>query len=161
MTADRWPVGVPRPLVATQEAMVREIGAVQSMPGHLVRLLAVLKCPKCSGRPVGDLRQLSLPDGPDLVRLWRGGTILTGTVQRNPDAVQVELGIVRQPGYKVRRVPYNDQYSALIDLPGLPAVLPFWCDRHQALTYPLLDLRAVAAKVEYDDAPKATVRVHH
>lgn len=160
MTADRWPVGVPRPLVSTQEKMVREIGAVRSTPGHLVRVLAVLRCPKCTAPPVGDLRVLGLPDGRDHVRLWRGGTILTGTRRRDREAVKTEVSVVQQEGYRRRDVLGNEQYSALIDLTGLPAALPFWCDRCGALTFPLSKLRAEAERSAGSDTAPAVLRVH-
>lgn len=166
MTAKKSPTGVHRALVARQEEMLFEQQALRLTPGHTTVVLAVLKCPKCPRRsspPVGDLHQLMLPDAPGGVRPWRGGTILLGTQQADPAAIKASADALdrRNPGARRRRVPGSRAYSALIDLPGLPSALPFWCDHHGALTYPLKDLRALAASPDRDaPAPTVTVTVH-
>lgn len=152
---------MPRPLIDDQAALVSEIGVVQSTPGHLVRVLAVLKCPKCRRSSVGDVRSLALPDGPDHVRLWRGGPIVTGTLPRDRDdlrAVTAALDLRDGPGR--RRLPGDVQYTALLDQPGLPAALPFWCSHHGLLTYSVRDLRAIAAEVSAGDQSAKVVRVN-
>lgn len=164
MTAKKSPTGMHRALVARQEEMLYEQQALQITPGYTTIVLAVLKCPKCPKRsspPVGHLYQVMLPDAPNGLRPWRGGTILLGTQKVDADAIKASAEALdrRNSEARRRRIPGSRLYSALIDLPGLPSALPFWCDRHGALTYPLKALRTLAASLDRD-TPVPTVTVN-
>mgnify|MGYP001252704418 CR=1 FL=1 len=144
------------PLVTCQENAVNALAELWLTHEYHVRPLVLLLCPKCKRRPVGGLSKVL--DGPE--RPWRSGRILTGTQPWDPEFIQWSAAHFDQVLPRRPRLPATYTYSAFIDLPGLPSVLPFWCDHHQALSLSVRDLRAVAAQVEAQDLPMKRIRIH-